>query len=57
MNEEILKKYARIKSIECEVEGMKAANKEREQEGLAIAYPEKCFTDAASKILEVVGDY
>lgn len=45
---------AKISAINAEVEGMKAANMERISDGLALAYPESSFVEAASE-LEKVG--
>lgn len=37
--------FAQAVAALCELEGMKAANKEREANGLALAYDEKAFIE------------
>lgn len=41
---------AEMNAILVSIEGMKAANTERESQGLALAYPESIFNDASKDI-------
>ena len=47
MNDSTVKRLALVLAIQAEIEGMKAANLERNSEGLALAYDEGWFNSAA----------
>jgi len=50
MTEYDIKRLALIFAIQAEIEGMKAANIEREAQGYALAYGEKAFADTAEEL-------
>ena len=50
MDSWLLMQQAELLRIYIEVEGCKAANKEREMNGQALAYPESIFVDAAKEV-------
>jgi len=53
MNEYDVKRLALILAVQAEIEGMKVANLERENNECAPAYDERCFVDAASELREL----
>lgn len=53
---EIANILAKIEAIKIEVEGMKAANMERIHDGLALAYNENMFNDAAREVSVLAGE-
>ena len=50
MRSQMFTLVAEMNAILVSVEGMKAANTERESHGLALAYPESAFNDASKKL-------
>ena len=50
---EIANRLARIEAIKIEVEGMKVANAESENQGHGFAYDESLFSEAAKEINEL----
>jgi len=50
MSEYDIKRLALIFAVQAEIEGMKAANVEREAQGYALAYGEKAFAEAAEEL-------
>jgi hypothetical protein len=47
---------AQVVTASIEVEAMKAANKEREMNGEALAYPEKAFMELANDVRGISAD-
>ena len=57
MNEYDVKRLAEVLAIQAEIEGMKAANTEREMRGLALAYDESVFVQAAEDLRMVAAKH
>jgi len=57
MNRYDIKRLAEVLAIQAEIEGMKAANKERESQGLALAYDESAFVQAANNLRTVAAKH
>ena len=50
MNEYDVKRLALVLAVQAEIEGMKAANIERENANHALTYDEKAFVEAAEEL-------
>ncbi len=45
-----VKRFALVLAVQAEIEGMKAANMDREQQGHSMAYDEYAFKDKAEQL-------
>jgi hypothetical protein len=57
MEDYVVKRLAWIYAIQAEIEGMKAKNKERESEGMSLAYSQEHFENMAYELRAVAAKH